>query len=178
MKLKNLLLAIIGVGSVAYGADPNKNPVQPDPRLNATYSEVRALVKKHYPKAASHLHGAKIHFESDTRLFMIHKQLKTGEWQDPWTERGPNSGGILGVIQLKEGKYSGAAELPQTFDQHYYNIIVMAPYSKKMDCYLHVHLYVPQQGKNDAFIKAFTKAVSHFGNDVQQLKDEQKSNGK
>jgi len=57
-------------------------PLQ-NPALKRFYSELRTLFRKHYPKATSHLLKDKIHFEHDTRVFIVHEPLKTGEWQDP-----------------------------------------------------------------------------------------------
>ena len=91
-----------------------------DPRLMQIYSSVQQIVRRHYPAATTHLLRNKIHFEYNTRLFIIHVPLKTGEWQDPWEERGPKKGGILGTIEMIDGEYTGAAMVPQTFDRQYY----------------------------------------------------------
>jgi hypothetical protein len=133
-----------------------------DPRLKQIYSSVESIVGRYYPNATSHLLKNKIHFEFNTRLFIIHVPLKTGEWQDPWEERGPKKGGILGTIELRDGEYTGAAMVPQTFDRLYYSIILMAPYSKKHDCHLYVHLYVPRHESKPEFTKEFTELVNAF----------------
>jgi hypothetical protein len=104
----------------------------------------------------------KIQFEFNTRLFIIHLPLKTGEWQDPWEERGPRKGGILGTIELRDGDYTGAAMVPQTIDRLYYSIIVLAPYSKKHDFHLYVHLSVPKQEGKPEFNKEFIELVNAF----------------
>ncbi len=139
-----------------------------DPRLKQIYSSVQRIVKRHYPDATSHLLKNKIHFESNTRLFIIHVPLKTGEWQDPWEERGPRKGGILGTIELRDGEYTGAAMVPQTFDRLYYTIILMAPYSKKHNCHLYVHLYVPKHESKPEFTKEFTELVNAFESKLKE----------
>ena len=139
-----------------------------DPRLNQIYTSVQRIVRQYYSDATSHLLENKIHFESNTRLFIIHVPLKTGEWQDPWEERGPKKGGILGTIELRDGKYTGAAKVPQTFDRLYYSIILMAPYSKKHDCHLYVHLYVPRHGGKPEFTKELVELVSAFEGKLKQ----------
>ena len=133
-----------------------------DPRLKDIYREIRTLVKRFYPEAATYLLKNKIQFEFNTRPYIIHVALKTGEWQDPWEERGPKKDGILGTIEIRKGQYMGAAVVPQTFDRKYYSIMLMAPYSQKYDCHLYVHLYIPKSGRNPEFIKEFTEQINGF----------------
>jgi hypothetical protein len=110
----------------------------------------------------------KIYFEYNTRLFIIHVALKTGEWQDPWEERGPRKGGILGSIELRDGEYTGAAMVPQTFDRLYYSIILMAPYSRKHDCHLYVQLYVPKHESKPEFNKELAELVNAFESKLKE----------
>jgi len=139
-----------------------------DPRLEQIYSSVQRIVIHHYPTATYHLLKNKIHFEDNTRLFIIHVPLKTGEWQDPWEERGPRKGGILGTIELRDGEYTGAAMVPQMFDRFYYSIILMAPYSRKHDCHLYVHLYVPKHQSKPEFTKELTEMVNAFESKLKE----------
>ncbi|MGB5850115.1 MAG: hypothetical protein WBH40_16625 [Ignavibacteriaceae bacterium] len=139
-----------------------------DPRLEQIYLSVQRIVISHYPTATSHLLKNKIQFEFNTRLFIIHVPLKTGEWQDPWEERGPRKGGILGTIELRDGEYTGAAMVPQTFDRLYYSIILLAPYSRKHDCYLYVHLYVPQHESKPEFNKELIELVNAFESKLKE----------
>lgn len=133
-----------------------------DPRLTTIYSNVRGIVRRHYPEATSHLLENKIHFESDTQVFIIHIPLKTGEWQSPREVRGPKMGGILGEIELRNGHYEGAAMVPQSIDYHYYKLMLMAPYSEEYDCHLYVRLYVPRLKSNPDFINELTTLVNNF----------------
>src|ERR1039458_6677961 len=98
------------------------------------------LFRKYYPKVTSHLLKDKIHFEQETRIFIVHEPLMTGEWQDPWEERGPMRGGILCDITLQKGKYQGQAEVPQTFDKRYFKVLLLVGYSAKEDVHVHVLL--------------------------------------
>ena len=158
-----LCLALSGMLVYAQSADTLK-----DPRLEQIYSSIQSIVGHHYPAATSHLLKNKIHFEHNTRLFIIHVPLKTGEWQDPWEERGPRKGGILGTIELRDGEYTGAAMVPQTFDRLYYSIILMAPYSRKHDCHLYVHLYVPKHESKPEFNKELTEMVNGFESKLKE----------
>src|SRR6185436_9507143 len=114
---------------------------------------------RYYPKATSHLLKEKMHFEHDTRIFIVHEPTKTGEWQDPWETRGPKPGGILCEIERREGKYEGAAVVPQTFDKRYFRVLVMAPYSNKHNAHLYIHLSYPGNVKDD-FLKQFTELAN------------------
>lgn len=130
-------------------------------RLNRFYPELRTLFLRYYPKVTSHLLDEKIHFEQDTRVFILHEPQKTGEWQDPSETRGPKPGGVFCDIELREGKYNGAAGLPQTFDKRYFKVLVMAAYSQKHNAHLYLHLYYPDNAR-DEFLKQFSELVNDW----------------
>ncbi len=153
-----LLLFFVLTLQVDAAEEPPQNPA-----LKSFYAEVRMLVLKHYPKASSHLLKETIHFEADTRIFIIHEQTKTGEWQDPWEVRGPKPGGIHGDLVLQPGQYQGAVVVPQTFDKRYFNLLLLAPYSKNLDAHLLVHLAYPKNVNPD-FLKQITDLISSFQN--------------
>jgi hypothetical protein len=134
---------------------------QQNPALKRFYSELKTLFLRHYPQVTSHLLGEKIHFEQDTRVFILHEPLKTGEWQDPREVRGPKLGGILCDIELRDGKFAGAAAVPQTFDKRYFQLSVMEPYSARRNAHLYVHLSHPNHVSGD-FLKQFTELVNSF----------------
>jgi hypothetical protein len=135
-------------------------PLQ-NPALKRFYSELQTVFRRHYPKATSHLLKDKIHFEHDTRIFIVHEAYKTGEWQDPWEERGPKPRGIHCDLSLQQGRYQGAAMVPQTFDKRYFSVLLLAPYSSKRDAYLMVHLKYPRDVSPE-FLKQFTELVNSF----------------
>ena len=132
-----------------------------NPELKRFYGELRTLFRGHYPKVTSHLLKEKLHFEHDTRIFIVHEPTKTGEWQDPWETRGPKPRGVLCDITLLEGRYQGAAVVPQTFDKRYFSVLLMAPYSAKHDCHVIVHLSYPGNVSGE-FLKEFTALVNDF----------------
>jgi hypothetical protein len=142
-----LLLLFLGGIHVAQGDD--KTASKPD--LKPFVEEVRKLVEKHYPKAKVTLKDQTIHFEFNTRTFMIHEPLLRGEWQDAREEPGPQKSGIYGDIELRAGEYGGMAIVPQSFDKRYFTLLLMAPYSKKLDHHLYIHLKYPRNphGKRD-----------------------------
>lgn len=147
-----LLLAFLQVGA-------EESQIQGQ-RFGTFYREIETLVKRHYPEATCRLSGNIISFEFDTQPFLVHFPLKTGEWQEAREVKGPKQKGILGSVELRKGRYHGAALLPQTFDSHYYSDMVSAPYSKACDSHLNVHLLVPRFGRNNEFIREFYDLVN------------------
>jgi hypothetical protein len=136
-----------------------------NPALKRLYSELRMVVRKYYPKATSHLLKDKIHFEHDTRIFIVHEPTKSGEWQDPWETRGPKPGGILCDMSFQKGPYQGAAVVPQTFDKRYFKVLLLAPYSARRDAHLLIHLSYPGNTSGE-FLKEFTRLVNDFEKQV------------
>jgi hypothetical protein len=74
---------------------------------------------------------------------MIHHPLLTGEWQDASEDPGLQKSGIYGELCLCAGQYKGQAVAPQAFDEHYFTLLLRAPYSKKLDHHLYVLLKYP-----------------------------------
>ena len=155
-----LLLALLGILITTPAKAADAETLQ-NPALKRFYPELQTLFRHQYPTVTSDLLKDKIHFECDTRLFVVHEADMTGRWQDPWEERGPNPGGILCDITLEKGKYQGQAVVPQTFDKRYFKLLLLAPYSEKQDEHLEVHLYYPRN-VNDDFLKQFTELVNNF----------------
>jgi hypothetical protein len=137
----------------------------PKPDLKPLVGEVRKVVGKQYPKAKVTLNDQIIHFEFNTRKFMIHEALLTGEWQDAHEEPGPQKGGIFGDLELRAGEYGGMAVVPQSFDKRYFTVLLLAPYSKKLDHHLYVHLKYPRDAPKD-FLKEFEVLVGGFEKQV------------
>ena len=129
--------------------------------LERLFAATRALVLKYYPDAQTGRTKHTIHFEVRTRRFMIHEPLRTGEWQDAREIVGPQRGGVVGNMELRAGKYPGAAMVPQDFDKRYFTLKVMAPYSEARDAHLYTHLLYPGDA-NPLFLSEFTDLVTRF----------------
>lgn len=155
-----LLAFVCTVPATPTRAQEDETPLQ-NPALKKLYQELRLLFAKRYPKFTSHLLKDKIHFERDTRIFLIHEANKTGAWQDPRETRGPMRGGILCDITIQKGPYEGALAVPQTLDKHYFKVLVMAPVLEKHDAHVLVHLAYPAD-TSEEFLKEFTKLVNDF----------------
>jgi hypothetical protein len=134
----------------------------PQPDLKPLLAEVRKLVEKHYPKATVTLKDQTIHFEFNTRNFMIHELTRLGDrWQDAGEEPGPQPGGIYCDIRLQPGEYRGAAVLPARFDKRYFTLSLSAPYSKKLDRHLYIELKYPSNVRPE-FLKEFEQLTEEF----------------
>lgn len=134
---------------------------EPKPDLKPLLAEMRKLVQKHYPKGKVTFKDGTLHFEFNTRKYMIHEPLLTGEWQDAHEEVGPQKSGIYGDIEIRQGQYGGQAGVPQAFDKRYFTLLMMAPYSKKLDHHLYVHLKYPSDAPKE-FLKEFVDLVNGF----------------
>ena len=152
--LKHMFLTI-AVGLVVTTGAHTQSSKLPNLKSKRVFQEIERLVKRHYPKALFHQKDEGISFELNTRSFMIHVPLKTGEWQEARKTRGPKMGGVMGSVELRKGRYEGAALLPQTFDHCYYLEMVSVAYSQKCDRHLYSHLSIPKLDRNDAFIMEF-----------------------
>src|SRR5262245_4114515 len=151
--MTSMLASIAGVDA-ARAADE-------DHRLDRLYSMTTTLVLKYYPDAKTELKQQTIHFEARARRFMVHEQLKTGEWQEARETIGPQRGGVVGDMELRSGKYLGAAVVPQAFDKRYFTLLVMAPYSDTRDEHLYTHLLYPADVSR-VFLSEFTDLVTRF----------------
>lgn len=154
-----LLLAFVSAAGVD---EPPRQPAKatPPPVEKSLYWNLKAVFRRHYEGFASHQLDNKLHFERDTRIFVLHLPLKTGEWQDPVERRGPRRNGVYCDIEVRAGHWKGAAMVPQRFDRHYYYVYLMAPYSAKRDCHLYVRLLVPKHGVPESFLGEFTSVVN------------------
>ena len=153
MKLLRHLIAIVCI-LVAPGANAADD-------LSDFYPSLRTVFTKHYPAVTVSTMDKTITFDHDTRLFLIHDPLKTGEWQDATERRGPKKGGVFCEIVSESGIYNGAAVVPQTFDERYFSVLLLAPYSKRLDRHLHVRLSYPV-GASKEFLREFTEAINRF----------------
>lgn len=134
---------------------------QTDARAEALYKQLQSLITEFYPKATFEIKGGKFLGKYNTRTFMIHHALKTGEWQDAHPQEGPNKGGILCTIESSAGKYAGAAMVPQSFDYRYFSSLLMAPENSKSNTYLIAHLDYPS-GVSMDFVNRYRKLIESY----------------
>lgn len=159
-----IVMALTTLGAVT-ATSTFTGDAEPGYDLDPLYQQVRQIVRKHYPKATSHRLRDKIHFEHDTRIFIVHEPLKTGEWQDPWEVRGPKKNGIYGEIEIRKGRWQGAALVPQSFDKRYFTTSLSAPYSEQLDVHLVVHIKYPRDVPKE-FLKELNGVLTQFDQHV------------
>ncbi len=158
-----VILLSIGVGLPA--------TCDTEPRaVEDTYTQVQALIFKNYPKATFERKNGLFTARFNTRQFMIHHQLKTGEWQDARPQEGPDMNGIFCTIESSPGPFMGAAavsaapESAAAFDEHYFTSLMMVPFCKRLSRHLISHLDYPY-GVSTKFLEEYRKTIAKFSND-------------
>lgn len=164
MRPQGALLPVLAFLGSCAGAPNRESEDQRSqvPSIERFYADLETLIARHYPAATFQRLQDGVHFEYDTRVFLVHEPLKTGEWQDAFEMRGPNRGGVLGNITLEKGPYQGAAEVPQSFDKRYFTMLLMAPDLPALDAHVRVELWYPAN-VDAGFVKDFTKLVESLG---------------
>ncbi len=115
---------------------------------------VEGLVKEYFPKAKIKKDDNHLHVEFKSRPYDIPSTYKT--------ELGPDWGGILFDIDLKEGQYSGVHVVPKKFNEYsYYHVMLYAPFSKKLNKHLLTRIAYPFDVPPE-FLKRFTALVENF----------------
>ena len=144
--------------------DSCSQPTTAPPAVAEAYSKIEKVVTKQYPKATIKRENGNLVITFNTRKFMVHNRLKTGEWQEAVEQEGPDRGGTICSVSAAPGRWMGAAVVPQTFDYRYYRSLLMAPYSTATNYHLTVHLNYPDDVQ-PSFLKEFGAVVSSFGDE-------------
>ena len=116
------LLTVLTVVSVRVGSLQAEDDVR---RVTAPSEE---MVKKLSEAILKHCPDAKIEVTKDafvakdgTMMLTLHRRGKAGEvYRETYSEEGPNHKGFLLRVSLNGGAYSGAAAIPQTFQEPYF----------------------------------------------------------
>jgi hypothetical protein len=137
-------------------ADKTPNEVE------GIYDQLEDLFLRYYPNANIDRKTGQFRAQFNIRKFMIHHALKTGEWQEAQEQDGPNRKGIICGISYASGAFGGAAVVPQTFNNRYFESLLMAPYNKKLNMHLVAHLDFPDDTAHE-FLSAFNKIINSFG---------------
>ncbi len=138
-----------------------ENPQQPSKEVEQLFTKLEVLLLEFYPQAkvTRKTNGFQCRF--NTRSFLIHHALKTGEWQEARAQEGPNRGGILCSVSESAGRYAGAAMVPQQFEYRYFSSLLMAPYNKKIDRHLIAHLNFPDNVKPQ-LLRRYSELITSF----------------
>ena len=135
---------------------------KPLPRLETFGAALEKLVAQEYPGAKAAVTQDSIDIAHQTRKFMIHLPLMTGEWQEAVAVEGPDRHGIMLHIEIHASPYDGQAVAPQVFNRRYFQSLLLAPEDKQCGCYLHATLNYPDDAKPE-FIRDYTALVNGFG---------------
>ena len=126
-----------------------------------------SVLKRHYPdiklkrpKSAT----ASVEWSYKTRKFMVHLPTLTGQWQEATETLGPDRDGIICTAVIREGPYAGMAVVPQTFDRHYFHVLMMAPGRDDANAHVVVRLYYPP-GTDKAVVSEIAELVQKFDSD-------------
>lgn len=118
--------------------------------VKPVYAEMTKLVRTYYPSAKISEKSGKLHFE-----FKAAPHISTST---NLPVLGPKEGGILGEVELKQGK---SKIEPRSINEYYYQTLLMSPYSATHDCHLSVKISYPPETSSD-FVDKFKTAVSEF----------------
>jgi len=117
------------------------------------------LFKDNYPDALIDLKQSDLSAQTAVQKFMIHTVFKTGEIApDAHEEIGPSAKGFILKISVQPGRYDGAAVLPQTFRNPYWQTFANT-YALSDKEYIHLHLSYGIRISDD-FIEKVKQAVA------------------
>lgn len=133
----------------------SKTPVGTNVKGWASYSRlVEGLVLEYFPKAKIKQTSTHLHVEFKSRPYDIPSVNKV--------EQGPDWGGILFDMDLKDGQYSGVHAVPKKFNEYsYYHVMLYAPFSTKLNKHLETRIAYPFDVPPD-FLKRFVSLVENF----------------
>ncbi len=95
--------------------------------LPALQSKLTEILKGLEPAASIRLKGRQLIVEYRTRSFMVHASDKTGRMSEKaHEETGPDYRGLRLTLTLQEGKYTGAAKIPQELRKPYWHTYLNA----------------------------------------------------
>ncbi len=115
---------------------------------------VEGLVKEYFAKAKIKKENNHLHVEFKSRPYDIPSLNKV--------EQGPDWGGIIFDMDLKDGQYTGVHAVPKKFNEYsFYHVMLYAPYSKKLDKHLQVRIAYPFDVPPE-FLKRLTALVENF----------------
>lgn len=138
-----------------------------NPPFQAFSDELGSVIKKYYPDVKLEK-GKKpnepLKWSYKTRKFMVHIPSLTGKWQDASEMLGPDRKGILCTAEIHEGPYMGMAVVPQTFDRHYFQVLMLGPSRKDVNAHLIVRLFYPSDA-DKAFVSELAELVQKFDSD-------------
>jgi hypothetical protein len=122
-------------------------------------TKMEALVRKYYPKAKINKTKSMMHFEFKVRQYDIPQTYTV--------EPGPDWDGILGNIEIREGRLNDEDTVEKKLNQYsYYNVIELQPNSTKASRHLKTRLSYPFNVQPD-FLANFKTLIRNFDSTEQ-----------
>ena len=116
----SLICAVLLAGCSATFAAPAKQSELAD--------KISKLVKKHFPDAIIAQDNSTLSAKHGTMVFTIHRHWKTGKILEETDQvEGPNYKGFMISLSVQNGKYEGAAMVPQTLNRRYWKTYIDRP---------------------------------------------------
>ena len=158
-----VIALVIGVSDSSFA---DEKPIWSDPPFKEFAARLDKLIKEQYPKADRVVDEKEqtLRWSYDTRKFMIHLRNLRGELQEATEQTGPDRGGIICEATIEAGQYLGMAVVPQTFDRHYFQILLMAPNRKDAGAHVFFRLSYPREIDKD-FLTKIAETVDKFDSD-------------
>jgi hypothetical protein len=126
--LTTLLVLALAQGSVA--APPPEDMVR----------KLTEAIRKHCPDANIEVTPEGFTAKYGTIVYTLHSRSKTGEvYPQTYSAEGPNFKGFLLNVSLRDGKYEGAAVIPQTLQGPYFPTFLDAVPTEDGKRYYQVH---------------------------------------
>jgi len=102
-------------------------PVMATPPPENVFKKLTETIRKHCPGATMEVTEKGFKAKHGTIVYTLHAQSKTGEvYAQTYQQEGPNYKGFILTISLHDGKYEGAAMVPQTLQGPYFPTFIDA----------------------------------------------------
>jgi hypothetical protein len=105
-----------------------------EPPPDELVQKLTKVIRTHCPEAKIEVTKQEFIAKFETMMFTLHRRNKAGEvFPDTYQEEGPNWKGFMLRITLHDGKYQGAAVVPQTLQQPYFSTYIDASAAEQKD---------------------------------------------
>jgi len=102
-------------------------PTMAAPPPNDMFKKLIETIRKHCPDATIEVTEKGLKAKYGTIVYTLHARSKTGEvYAQTYQQEGPNYRGFVLTISLHDGKYEGAAMVPQTLQGPYFPTFIDA----------------------------------------------------
>jgi len=99
-----------------------------EPPSDELVQKLTEMIRKHCPEAKIEVTKQEFVAKSGTMMFTLHGRSKAGEVSPvTYQQEGPNFKGFMLRVSVNEGKYQGAAVVPQTLQGPYFPTFIDAP---------------------------------------------------